>query len=191
MAPVHVLRGNHDDPVLIHKMFALSAEPGDGDYRYAIEVGGLRVVVCDSAVEGSDGGGFGPERLAWLESILDQDVERPTIVAMHHPPIDIGIDALDVIRIPDADAEPLASSLAQRSQVRRLICGHVHRGAVGTLGPTSVFTCPSNHLAAELEIRAGGSPDDLELVLEPPAFAVHALLEGGRLVSHVQPIISG
>jgi hypothetical protein len=53
-----------------------------------------------------------------------------------------------------------------------------------------VFTCPSSHLAAELEIGVGGSPADLELVPEPPAFAVHAMLGNGELVSHVQPILS-
>ncbi len=58
------------------------------------------------------------------------------------------------------------------------------------LGRCSVFTCPSNHLAAPLEIGVGGSPSDLELVPEPPAFAVHALLGDGAIVSHVQPILA-
>jgi Icc protein len=190
MAPLHVLPGNHDDPALVHERFALEAEPDEGDYRYVAEIGELRMVGCDSTVPGSDAGAFGPERLAWLESILDEDVERPTLVAMHHPPIEIGIDALDVIRVAQADADALAASLAGRAQVRRLVCGHVHRTALGAFAKTTVFTCPSNHLAAELEIRAGGSPDDLELVPEPPAFAVHALLDGGRLVTHVQPVLA-
>jgi 3',5'-cyclic AMP phosphodiesterase CpdA len=187
MAPLHVLTGNHDDPALVREHFSLAESP-EGDYRYVTDVGSLRLVVCDSTVPGSDAGAFGAERLAWLESILDEAVDRPTIVAMHHPPIKIGIDALDEIRIAAADAGALGASLASRPQIRRVICGHVHRGAVGTVGQTSVFACPSSHLAAELEIEAGGSPEDLDLVHEPPAFGVHALLHEGELISHYQPI---
>jgi hypothetical protein len=75
--------------------------------------------------------------------------------------------------------------------VLRLICGHVHRGSVSVLRDACpAFTCPSSHLAARLEIGVGGSPAELELVAEPPAFAVHALLGGGRLVTHIQPILA-
>jgi Icc protein len=190
MAPLHVLTGNHDDPELAREHFPLEGAEPDGDYRYSIEVGDLRVIACDSTVPGSDAGAFGAERTAWLESLLDEEVDRPTIVALHHPPIDIGIDALDEIRIPDSDAQALAASLASRPQVRRLICGHVHRAAVGAFAATTVFTCPSAHLASELEIENGGDSETLELVYEPPAFAVHALLRSGELVSHVQPILA-
>jgi hypothetical protein len=46
-------------------------------------------------------------------------------------------------------------------------------------------TCPSTYLQARLEIGA------TELVLEPapPAFALHAGLDDGQVVSHVQPIV--
>jgi 3',5'-cyclic AMP phosphodiesterase CpdA len=183
-----VLGGNHDDQALVHEHFPIEGA-ASGDYRYAVGVGDLRLVACDSTVPGDEIGAFGSERIAWLESILDEDTERPTVVAMHHPPIDIGIDALDVIRIPDPDALALGESLVGRPQVQRLICGHVHRASVCDFAATTVFTCPSNHLAAELEIGVGGTPDELELVPEPPAFAVHALLAGGALVSHLQPIV--
>ena len=181
------ISGNHDDPALVHGHFPLEGRV-DGDYRYVTEIGDLRLVACDSTVAASEAGAFGSERLAWLESLLDQDVDRPTIVAMHHPPIDIGIEALDEIRIADPDAAVLGESLASRPQVLRLICGHVHRAATGTIGGCQIFACPSNHMAAPLEIGVSGSPSDLELVAEPPAFAVHALLRGGGIVSHVQPI---
>jgi Icc protein len=190
MAPLHVIGGNHDDTALVHEQFPIEGGTGEGDYRYAVEFGDLRLVACDSNIAGSEAGAFGPERLAWLESLLDEDVETPTIVAMHHPPVDIGIDALDAIRIPDPDANALAESLSLRPHVLRLICGHVHRGSVSVLrGACPAFTCPSSHMAAELEIGVGGSPKDLELVPEPPALAVHAMLGRGELVSHVQPIL--
>jgi Icc protein len=190
MAPAHVIGGNHDDLALVHEHFPIEGGAGEGDYRWTAEVGDLRLVACDSNVAGSDAGAFGPERLAWLESLLDEDVETPTIVAMHHPPVDIGIDALDEIRIPDPDASALAQSLSLRPHVVRLVCGHVHRAATALLpGACPVFTCPSIYMAAPLEIGVGGEPSTLVLVPEPPAFAIHALLLGGGLVSHVQPVV--
>ena len=187
MAPLHVLTGNHDDPALVREHFPLEGDH-ERDYRYTAEIDGLRLVAVDSTIPGSEAGAFDAERLAWLESMLDEAVDQPTIVAVHHPPIDIGIDALDVIRIAEPDAAELVASLASRPQVLRVICGHVHRAAVGDLSGCSMFACPSNHKAAPLEIGVGGSPADLELVPEPPAFAVHALLRDGALISHIQPI---
>ncbi len=133
-APLHVLTGNHDDPALLREHFPLEGS-AEGDYRYVAEIGDLRLVAVDSTVEGSDAGAFGPERLAWLESLLDEAVDQPTIVAVHHPPVDIGIEALDEIRIAEPDAAQLIASLASRPQVLRVICGHVHRAAVADLAP--------------------------------------------------------
>jgi hypothetical protein len=46
-----------------------------------------------------------------------------------------------------------------------------------------VVACPSTNLQAKLEIGAEG----FTIVREPPAFAVHALMDGD-LVSHLQPV---
>jgi 3',5'-cyclic AMP phosphodiesterase CpdA len=189
MAPIHVLGGNHDDPALVREHFPLP-DVRAGDYRYATDVGGLRLIACDSTVAGGAAGSFGPERLAWLESLLDEDVDRPTIVAMHHPPIVVGIDALDKIRLAASDAAALGESLARRPQVLRLVAGHVHRAVTGAFHGVPIIICASNHLAAPLEVEVGGDPEEVDLVREPPSFVVHALLQDGTLVSHVQPVLA-
>ena len=158
--PVHVLPGNHDEGV----------EAG-----YAVQIGELRLVACDTTIAGRDEGEID---LAWLEATLD---ETPTIVAMHHPPILTGIGGLDEIGLTNRDA--LAGLLQRSPQVRRVIAGHVHRGAFGVVGGCGVVACPSTNLQAKLEIGTEG----FTVVREPPAFAVHALVDG-ELVSHLQPI---
>jgi hypothetical protein len=47
------------------------------------------------------------------------------------------------------------------------------------------MTCPSTHLQAPLEIPG----DELRLVPDPPAFALHAAIDG-EVVSHLQPLES-
>ena len=163
--PVYVLPGNHDDPAVV--------EAG-----YVVRVGELRLIGCDSTIPGRDDGELD---LDWLAGRLAEDRETPTIVAMHHPPILTGIGGLDVIGLTNREA--LGALLARSPQVRRVIAGHVHRGAFGVVGGCGVVACPSTNLQAKLEIGSEGFTS----VREPPAFAVHALVDG-ELVSHLQPI---
>jgi 3',5'-cyclic-AMP phosphodiesterase len=160
---VHVLPGNHDDGI---------------EARYAVQVGALRLISCDTTIPGRD---EGEADVAWLEAVLDEDLETPTVVAMHHPPILTGIGGLDEIGLINRDA--LAGLLRRSPQVRRVIAGHVHRGAFGVVGGCGVVACPSTNLQAKLEIGSEG----FAVVHEPPAFAVHALVNG-ELVSHIQPV---
>ena len=165
--PVHVIPGNHDDPDMMHALFGRPEAP---------DVGGLRLVACDTTQRGRDDGRLD---LAWLAARLAES-DAPTIVAMHHPPVPIGLPALDRIGLPEADRSGLADLLAGSPHVRRVIAGHVHRAAFGVLGGCGVVTCPSTHWQAKLEIGA----DEFTMADEPPAFAVHT-----ASVSHIQPII--
>jgi hypothetical protein len=51
------------------------------------------------------------------------------------------------------------------------------------VGGCGVVACPSTNLQAKLEIGAEG----FTIVREPPAIAVHALVDG-EVVSHLQPV---
>ena len=166
--PVHAIPGNHDDPRALGDHFDV-----DG-----FAVGDLRVVACNTALPGHVTGRID---LEWLESQIAGDA--PAIVAMHHAPLLSGIPALDEIGLPEEDRHGLAGLLARHPHVRRVIAGHIHRGAFEVLGGCGVLTCPSTHLNARLEI---GAPK-YTMLREPPAFMLHALV-GGELVSHVQPV---
>jgi 3',5'-cyclic AMP phosphodiesterase CpdA len=178
--PVHVLAGNHDDHELLRAHFPLPGGNGDGaarPYRYATEVAGVRLIGCDSTIAGRHDGALD---VGWLEAQLD---ERPTVVAMHHPPISMGFPALDEIGLAAADVEALGGLLARSPQVRRVVAGHAHRAAFGVLGGCGVAACPTVHLSPRLDL---GAPEYV-IVREPPAIAVH-VLTGGDVLTHVQPV---
>jgi 3',5'-cyclic-AMP phosphodiesterase len=183
--PVHVLGGNHDDRDALREWFPGAGSPGaigtpppaGAEYRYAIELGGVRLVVCDSTVPGRPEGRLD---LEWLEAQLDAPA---VVVAMHHPPFALGMPALDEIALGAEDTAALTGLLERSPQVLRVICGHTHRAAFTTLGGCGVFTCPGVHLTARLEI---GAPD-YTMAAEPPAFALHVMLDGS-VTTHVQPI---
>jgi 3',5'-cyclic-AMP phosphodiesterase len=160
--PVAAIPGNHDDPEAV-------------EHPREMAVAGYRLLLCDTRRDGRDDGRLDVERLG---ALLD---DRPTIVAMHHPPLLIGIDGLDAIGLPAEDRAALADLLRRAPQIRRVVAGHVHRSASGTLGGCGVVTCGSVYKQARLELET----DVLELNPdEPAAFALHADV-GGELVSHV------
>lgn len=181
-APSYVLPGNHDDRDALHRHFDV---PGAGGQpvQYAVDLGPLRLVVVDSTLPGEDRGELGPERLSWLETTLAGAPDTPTIVAMHHPPLSVGIPPWDAIGLAAADRVALGELLGRHSQVRRVVAGHVHRAITGRIGERSVFTVPSTYVQGLLAFGA----TELLLSVDPPGFAVHALVDG-ELVSHVQPV---
>jgi 3',5'-cyclic-AMP phosphodiesterase len=164
--PVHVLPGNHDDGETLRAHFGDTATAGAGD---------LRLIACDTSRPGRDDGSLD---VGWLAARLGES-DAPTIVAMHHPPLEIGIPVLDRIGLPEEDRTALAALLARSPHVCRVIAGHVHRTVFGVLGGCGVVMCPSTHRQARLEFGA----EEFDFVLEPPAFAVHT-----ASVSHIQPI---
>lgn len=176
--PIHALPGNHDDADGLRALFG-----GDGPYGHAVGLGGMRLVAMDSTRPGHDDGSLSADRLAWLGEQLAVEPETPTIVAMHHPPLLTGIPALDVIGLADDERRALASVLAANPQVRRVVAGHVHRAAFGTLASCGVVACPATFLEARLEI--GGTI--LDLAEASPGFALHVAL-GDELTTHVQVV---
>jgi 3',5'-cyclic-AMP phosphodiesterase len=174
--PVHVIAGNHDDPAAIEAMFG--SPP-----RYAVPCGPLRLVALDSTRPGRDDGRLDAERCVWLAEQLAADRSTPTIVAMHHPPLAIGIPVLDDIALPAGDRRVLGGILADAPQARVVAVGHVHRAVFGVLAGRAVVACPSVWMQSRLRFGA----TRFEVVDEPPAFAVHALVDG-EIVSHLQPV---
>ena len=159
--PVHVIPGNHDQEL-------------DWEGPRAVDCGDLRVVLCDTMRPGRDDGHLD---LDWLAAELA--TTEPTIVALHHPPVPIGIGGLDAIGLPASERAGLAALLGRSPHVLRVIAGHVHRTAFASLGGTPVATCASTNLQARLEIGSDG----FTIVPEPPAFLVHT-----PAVAHVQPV---
>jgi 3',5'-cyclic-AMP phosphodiesterase len=181
-APAYVLPGNHDDREALRRHFDL---PGAGGtpVQYAVDLGPLRLVALDSTRPGEDRGELDVDRLAWLDAELALAPDRATLLALHHPPVSTGILAWDEIGLPAEDRRGLGQVLQRHPQVRRVVAGHVHRTIAAELAGRAVLAVPSTYVQARLSFTS----DEIEVVAEPPGFAVHAVLDG-ELASHVQPV---
>lgn len=179
--PLHVLPGNHDDRERLRAAFDL---PGAGDepIRYSVNVGELRLVAYDSVVPGQDPGRYDPEQLRWLDAELGAEPERPTLLALHHPPLATGIEEWDGINLEPGQRPLLAEVVARHPQLRAIVGGHLHRVAASALAGVPVLAAPSTYLQALPDYETEG----VEL-MPHPGFALHVLLDG-ELASQVQSV---
>jgi 3',5'-cyclic AMP phosphodiesterase CpdA len=166
--PVHVLPGNHDDVAALTNVF--------GPVEYEVDVGPLKLVTVDSTIPGCGDGRIAVRGLA--SRLADP---KPTIVAMHHAPLLTGVTPMDALGVPHDDREALAQLLAQNPHVKRIVSGHLHRSIVGALGGVPVFCCPGTNRQLALDLV---TTEDLESNGDPPAYALHLLLDG-EVTSHL------
>jgi 3',5'-cyclic AMP phosphodiesterase CpdA len=180
-APFFVLPGNHDDRELTRARFS-SHLPADGPLCYAIDRFPVRLIALDTLVAGEPWGRLGQDQLAWLDARLGAAPDRPTLVALHHPPFRTGIGHLDWSMLQDADA--LAAVIGRHPQVERVLCGHVHRSIQRRFAGTLAQSAPS--CAHQTELVLGAAP--ATWICEPPAVLLHWWDPAAGLVSHVSMI---
>lgn len=180
--PVYMIPGNHDDRAALRRAFPdHDYIPGDsGRMRYVLELAGLRLICLDTLIPGETHGRLGSTQLAWLGDRLDDDPGAPTIIVMHHPPFDIGVHRMD--RIKCEDGEALATVLAMRPRVERILCGHAHRYAMvdfaGTVGIAAPSTAAQIALDLSDGVRTGWSD-------EPPAYLLHQWRPAKGVTTHL------
>jgi 3',5'-cyclic AMP phosphodiesterase CpdA len=178
----HVLPGNHDLRGPLRQAFGLPGE-GEEPASHVVDLGPLRLVCLDSIVPGAEGGALDEGRIEWLEEALTEEPRRPTVLAMHHPPLRTEMPGFDRIALAAAGREALAGVLDRHPQVLRIVAGHVHRTIVAELAGRAVVTAPSTYLQAALDF----STEKITMAADPPGFAIHAFRDG-TLATHIQPI---
>jgi Icc protein len=183
--PVLPCLGNHDLRDNFRAAFP-ETPVNEGFVQYVVEDWPLRLVVLDTLEEGRHGGAFCEARAAWLEARLAEAPDRPTLLVLHHPPIETGIDWM-TIAPHEPWAERLAEVVSRHPQVVSAVCGHIHRRIVAPWAGTTLVVCPSTAPQVTLDLRPmdPDRPDGRALIVaEPPAYALH-LWTGQTLVSHL------
>lgn len=183
-APLVPMPGNHDDRTELRARFADVLPPGDAGTTidHVLDVGPLRLVFVDTLVPGRIGGAIREAQVAWLDGVLDEAPDRPTIVFQHHPPFATGIGFMD--REAFAGAAGYETMLAGHAQVELVSCGHLHRSIVRRFANTVACTWPST--CAQLDLGLGDAP--IRYTDEPAAFALHVHDDTHGVRSHLQTV---
>lgn len=184
--PVRFCLGNHDIRASFTAVYP-EAPMAEGFHQYAFDQGGLRFLVLDTLEEGRHGGAFCETRARWLSARLAERSAEPTVIVMHHPPVEVGIPWMNT----DPDEPWVArfrACVAGRRQIVAIICGHVHRPILCGWEGSVVSVCASTapQIALELADLDPDRPDDRPMIItDPPAYAIHRW-DGAQLVTHFE-----
>lgn len=182
--PVRLMAGNWDNRQALCATFA-QAELADGFVQFEVPLPGLRLIALDTTEPGRHGGAFCEARAKWLSDRLDAEPEVPVIIAMHHPPVETGLEWLDC-GANEAWVGRFAQAIAGRSQVRAILAGHLHRTIHTSFSGIPLIVCPASapHVTLDLSAIEPELPDGRPLVAaEPAGYALHRW-DGGWLTSH-------
>ncbi len=174
-APLHVIPGNRDNRAELRRAFAdiCGLAEGDGFIHYTVDMPGLRLIALDSTTDTINKGLLCPERQVFLENTLGKDRSTPTLLFMHHAPVDI-VEAIDPFQFISRDnADEIAAIIAKNPQVKAMICGHSHRAAKAEIAGVPVSTA----LSVASNLRQGALRKEAEGV---PVYEVHEVgADGG------------
>jgi 3',5'-cyclic AMP phosphodiesterase CpdA len=178
-SPFYLIPGNHDRRQPLVEAFPDHAYlPRTGFLNYAIGDHAVRLVALDTLVEGREDGALCEERLAWLDSALAAERDRPTLVFMHHPPFESSIWWMDAMGLSGAGG--LRAVLGGHPQVRLIVCGHVHRPFYSRLDGVPVAVAPSTAWQVHLDLAPESRP---HAAMEPAAAFLH-VWNGDAFVTH-------
>ena len=128
-----IIPGNHDDNSELAQYFDL--ELIDDEIYFRTEVGGIDCLFLDTGR-----GVMSEKQLSWLKTSLIQG--EPSMIFMHHPPIDCGVPYMD-----DNHAfrgtEEFLNAIHHYSMHLPVFCGHYHVDRVVHKGNLSVIVTPS------------------------------------------------
>ena len=180
--PLYVIPGNHDNRDEIQRAFS------DLDYlsnnenflHYVIEKWPVRLIGLDTLIPGKISGELCHERLNWLSDRLAENTEKPTMIFMHHPPIKSGIGAMDRHGF-DAGGPEMGAIVEKYSNIKSIVCGHLHRPVTTGWHGTVLSVAPSTAHQMGLNMMEGGKQ---QIVMEPPACKLHIWGEETGLISH-------
>ncbi|MFO1406222.1 MAG: 3',5'-cyclic-AMP phosphodiesterase [Steroidobacteraceae bacterium] len=173
-APVYCLPGNHDDP---REMAALLDDRGF-QYCGRAHLGRWGLVLVDTHLPGQPHGRVSTDGLARLDEDLAACTGAPTLVCLHHPPVEVGSRWLDGVGLLNA-ADVLAV-LDRHPHVRAVVAGHVHQAYDRDRRGVRMLTTPST--------CAQFTPLTEQCVMDsrPPGYRRITLLDDGTLETRVE-----
>ncbi len=133
--PSFWLPGNHDNfeniPENISKEHVFNS----------VEIGNWKLIFLDTTIQGVDHGRLSDGELQRLDAFLKENRKSTTLICMHHPPIDVQSEFIDVLGLKNKS--DFWTVISKHSNVKGILFGHVHQEIWMTLNNISLSCTPS------------------------------------------------
>lgn len=179
--------GNHDDRANFRAELPHVPTDANGFVQYEQDLGGLRWIVIDTLDPGRHGGMFCEARAEWLSARLAERPSDPTIIVLHHPPVDTGIAWMSALPC-EQWVQRLDAIVRPAGQLVAMIAGHVHRPIATSFAGKPLMIAPSTAplVALDLDAIDPQHPDGRALIIaDAPGYALH-FWEDGQFLTHFE-----
>lgn len=183
-APFLPVAGNHDDRSALRQAFSDFGRPFEPApfIQYVLELGGLRIIVLDTVMEGSDHAAFCETRAEWFSQTLAAS-SKPALVVMHHPPFMTGIPWMDPPTLHWTERLQAVVE-SHPGKIVGLLSGHIHRAIHTRAFGVSASSCPSTAHQVALDFCAVSAV----LSHEAPGFQLHRW-DGAALTTYTASLV--
>ncbi|MDR9828265.1 phosphodiesterase [Vibrio sp. FNV 38] len=181
--PMLVVPGNHDDRDNLRKGLKGLVEFDHPDFcNFVVDEQGTVLIGLDSSVIGKPYGYLSQETLSWLKETIRKHQNKPVMLFLHHPPMQVGLGHMDVQNLTNADA--LLEILSQFNNIKGICAGHLHRPITAIWNSIPVWVGPSHSHSVTLDLNPGAASS---FSLEPNAIQL-IKFQAESVVSHISYI---
>lgn len=171
--PAYCIPGNHDDPELMAECLTAPRIQVCGDAR----LGGWRLILLSTYLEGETGGALGAADLSRLDATLGRFSREHVLICLHHHPLPMESAWMDQVGL--RDAEQFLRTVQRHDQVRAVLWGHVHQASDRQVDGVRFLSSPST--CSQFLPRS----DKFAVDMRPPGMRWLALSGDGSLATDV------
>ncbi len=172
--PIYCLPGNHDEAVILKACMNSIGFHSDN----SLQINGWQLIFLDSTIAGQEGGHLSNNELQALETTLQQANDSPTLICLHHQPVNIGSHWLDTMAIDNPD--DFFTVVDRHPQVRSIIWGHVHQVFEQRRNNVQLLSTPSTCI----QFLPGS--DNFAVDYIPPGYRWLELYDDGHFTTGVE-----
>ena len=172
-APAYCLPGNHDIPQKLHQLL----NQDNVHTLFSVQINGWSLIFLDTTIPGETAGNLTREQLERLQEELSRHADKHTLICMHHQPVPVGSQWIDSIGLNNTDS--FLAVIDRHTQVKGVLCGHIHQEFEGMYGSVRLMGTPSTC------IQFAAGQDEFSIDACPPGFRWLGLTPQGKIHTQV------
>ncbi len=176
--PTYWIPGNHDNLLTLQQN--LTGDPIDSEKFF--QVGSWQFILLNSVIPGRTDGELSETQLTQLDQQLQKTINLPTVVALHHHPLQIQSEIMDQYCLQNAPEFLLI--ISRYPQVKFVIFGHIHQEFQQKYQDVDYLGTPSTCL------QLLPQQPEIVIVQTPPGFRLFYLNADGTWKTQIHRVHS-